>query len=57
MWIAGSPSDKGRWLSFETEEQATAHATRMNTVLDDFPKKWNTDYWQSKPEQWVVKEE
>ncbi len=57
MWLAGSPSDKGKWLRFDGQAQAAAHAARMNIVLDDYPKGWNTDYWQSKPTQWVVKEE
>ena len=54
-FVAISPSDtSGYVLRFWTREEAEDHAARMNKAIEEYPKKWNTDFWKTKPEPWEV---
>lgn len=52
-WMAYSPSDSAS-LGFTTEFGAKAHADNMNKLLDSYPLGWNTEYWATKPDNWIV---
>ena len=50
-----SPSDPSKLaLGYPTLEEAQYHADSMNKSLITYPDGWNTDYWKTKPEPWVV---
>lgn len=53
-WGAKSSSDAGPPLGYPTEEEAKAHAERMNILLDQWETSllWNKEYWKTKPEPW-----
>lgn len=53
---AGSPSKpREDWLGYKTEEAASAHADTMNDLLEVYPVGiWNTQHWESKPNEWIV---
>lgn len=52
---AGSPSDPNPTnLGFDTRDAAQSHVDRMNALLQEYPEGWNTNYWKTKPEQWIL---
>lgn len=58
-FVAISPSDpngeKGG-LGYHTRKAALKHVDDMNKLLETYPNKpWNTKFWKTKPEPWVVK--
>lgn len=58
-WGALSPSDPSRVpMKYFTQEEAEAHANRMNTSIETWEENknglWNKDYWKVKPKQWIV---
>jgi hypothetical protein len=56
--ITRSPSDPNGnlgGLGFNTKEEAENHCTIMNNAVLLYPGGiWNTDFWKTKPEEWVI---
>jgi len=58
MWGVVSPTDpQPAYLKYDNKESADRHAAIMTSLIECWestPGFWNKDYWQSKPEPWIV---
>jgi len=49
------PNSSNGGMEYDSESSAQLHADTMNKLIERYPDKpWNTDFWKTKPEAWVV---
>jgi hypothetical protein len=51
------PNSSNGGMEYDSLLDAQLHADTMNKLIERYPEKpWNTNFWKTKPQAWIVYE-